>query len=184
MIAQTDSDGHFTLSKVTEGVHAIQAIQQKMGSSMRASSATVQVVAGKTANITIDIPIGGVSLTIDVRALPNNQVNAAQVFLFSGNVAASDGKQIMNLYFQGAAKRMKIWSGAPNPPPAFDELVPGAYSVCTIPITGDASDPIFRKRMQANIATLRVYCKPVVVEPSPASQAFVHEVPSMTPFPP
>ena len=78
---------------------------------------------------------------------------------------------------------MKIWLGSAFPPPEFDELMPGDYSVCTIPITGNIADPAFQQAIQANAQLLKVYCKQVKVTPSPNEQKTSHEVPSMEPLP-
>ena len=65
---------------------------------------------------------------------------------------------------------MKFWFGEGKPLPEFDELVPGDYSVCTIPITGDLSDTTFQQRMQEHLNALKVYCKAAKVLASPAKQ--------------
>ena len=78
---------------------------------------------------------------------------------------------------------MKLWLGAGLADPEFDELVPGDYSVCTIPITGKMEDQTFMRRLQENMQSLKVYCKSLKLTPAPLKQTFVHEVPSMTPLP-
>ncbi|CAN5906672.1 hypothetical protein BH11MYX3_BH11MYX3_12630 [soil metagenome] len=180
--AQTDDEGNFTLNKVGEGVHVLQAMQQQM-MSMKSSAATVTVVAGKESKVTIDIPVGTLSLTVTIKPLAGNKVDAAQVFLFAGMVAPANGKQLMDGMFQGGGQGMKFWLGGTMPMPKFEELVAGSYSACVIPITGSMQDPQLMQRIQENVATLKVYCKPVTIKPSPAEQAFAIEVPAMTPLP-
>jgi uncharacterized GH25 family protein len=180
--AQTDDDGNFTMARVPEGVHVLQAMQQQM-MSMKAATATVTVTAGKESKVTIDIPVGTLSLTVTVKPLANNKVDAAQVFLFSGLVAPANGKQLTDGFFQGGAQGMKFWLGGAMPMPKFDELVPGEYSVCIIPITGSLQDPTFMQRIQENVATLKVYCKPTKLTPAPTEQTVTSEVPAMTPLP-
>jgi hypothetical protein len=60
--------------------------------------------------------------------------------------------------------------------------VPGDYSVCTVPITGDLSDQTFQARIQEHMQELKVYCKQAKVLPSPTKQTFVAEVPAMVQF--
>lgn len=180
--AQTDDEGNFTLAQVSEGPHVLQAMQTQM-MSMKAATATVVVTAGRESRVTIDIPIGTISLTVTVKPLANNQVDAAQVFLFSGVVSFANGKQLTDGFLQGGAQGMKFWLGGTMPAPVFDELVPGTYSACTIPITGSMSDPTFMQRIQENMQTLKVYCKSLKVNPTPQGQTVVSEVPAMTPFP-
>ncbi len=181
--AQTAEDGTFTMAKVPEGTHVLQAMQQKM-MAMKGTSVTVQVTAGKETKVSIDIPSGQNVLAVTIKPLPNNVVNAAQVFVFKGTVAYSTGKQLVDAIFQGGDQNMKIWLGAGLPDPEFDELVPGDYSVCAIPITGKMDDPMFMQRLQENVQGLKVYCKAVKVTPAPLKQTVVHEVPAMTPLPP
>jgi len=179
---ETGADGTFTMPKVPEGTIIVAATQMQM-MAMKSTSQTVQVVAGQTTQVAIDIPVGSVTLVVQVQAIPGNQVNAAQVFLLAGTVNVTNSKQLIDGLFQGAMQGMKLWFGNPSTPPEFDDLVPGSYSVCTIPITGDMSDPTFQQRVQENMQTLAVYCKPVVVNASPAQQTFVDSVPAMTPLP-
>ncbi|MGE0402922.1 MAG: carboxypeptidase regulatory-like domain-containing protein [Kofleriaceae bacterium] len=179
---QTAEDGTFTMSRVPEGVIVLQAMQQQM-MAMKSASVTVTVVAGRQSKVTIDIPIGELTLNVTVKPLPNNQVDSAQVFLFRGMAAFKNGKEITDGFMQGSAQGMKFWLGNGSPMPSFDELVAGDYSVCTIPITGSLAEPTFQQRLQENVASLKVYCKAVKVTPTPAIQSFTHEVPAMTPLP-
>src|SRR5262249_34209027 len=51
--ARTDEAGRFTLTKVAEGPHVLQAMQQSSMTSMRTTSVTVNVTAGQEATVTI-----------------------------------------------------------------------------------------------------------------------------------
>ncbi len=180
--AQTDDDGNFTMAKVPEGAHVLQAMQQQM-MSMKTSSTTVTVAAGKESKVTIDIPVGMLSLLVTIKPLAGNKVDAAQVFLFAGLVAPANGKQLLDNMFQGGGNGMKFWLGGSMPMPKFDELVAGSYSACVIPITGSMQDPTFMQRIQENVASLKVYCKPITIKPAPTEQSMITEVPAMTPLP-
>ena len=182
-VAQTDADGNFTLAKVAEGTHVVSVMQQAgFGMSMKSTSATVQVVSGKDTKVTIDIPVGSITLAVQIKPLPNNQVDSAQVFLMHGIVAIKNAKEVNDAFLGGGVQGMKFWFGEGKPQPTFDELVPGDYSVCAIPITGDLNTPQFQQRLQEHLQDLKVYCKPAKVNPSPASQTFVAEVPAMVPL--
>jgi uncharacterized GH25 family protein len=181
--AQTEDDGTFTMKKVPEGTVTLQAMQQQM-MSLKSTSKTVVVTAGKESKVTIDIPVGQVTLTVNIKPIAGAKVDAAQVFLFAGTVTPANGKQLTDAFLAGGAQGMKFWFGADKPPAAFDELVPGEYSVCSIPITGDMNDPQFSMRIQENVATLKVYCRVTKVAASPIQQAFTQELPAMTPLPP
>jgi hypothetical protein len=180
-IAQTDDEGNFMFSRAPEGVHVLQVMQQQM-MSMKTTSANVTVVAGKEAKVVIDVPVGALSLTVAIKPLPNNQVDAAQVFLVSGAFTADNGKQLNEGLFQGGAKGMKFWLGG-GAMPKFDELVAGDYSVCVLPITGSLQDPTFMQRLQENAASVKVYCKKVKLQAAPNDQTVTVDVPAMTPLP-
>lgn len=180
--AQSDDEGVYTIMKVPEGEQVVQAMKTGM-MEMKTGTATTTVTAGKQSTVNIEIPVGEIALTVTIKALPNHNVDAAQVFLFAGMVAMSTGKQLTDAMFQGAAQGMKLWLGKALPMPEFTELVAGDYSMCTIPITGDLTDTKFGQRLQENIPTLKVYCKQIKVKPSPTKQSVVHELPSMSPLP-
>jgi protocatechuate 3,4-dioxygenase beta subunit len=179
---QTDDGGNFTLSKVTEGTHTLQAMQTKM-MAMKSTTVSVNVVAGVPTKVTIDIPVGQITLTVNIKALPNHKVDFAQVFLFNGMVAPQNAKQLTDSFFQGGAAGMKPWLGQGMPGPEFDELVPGDYSVCTIPVTGSITDVGLQQRLQEQMHLLKVYCKQVKVPATPVKQVIEHAVPSMDPLP-
>ncbi len=182
VMGKTDDTGTFTISKVPEGPVVVQAMVQKM-MAMKSAAATTTVVAGKQATANIEIPVGEITLTVELKPLPGHTVDSGQVFLFTGTVAAKDGKQLNESFFQGGAQGMKLWFGKGQPFPEFDELVAGTYSVCSIPITGDLTDTKFQGRLQQHMELLQLYCKQIKVTATPAKQTFVHELPSMTPLP-
>ncbi|MGN6106991.1 MAG: carboxypeptidase regulatory-like domain-containing protein [Kofleriaceae bacterium] len=180
--AQADAAGNFTLARVSEGVHVLQVMQTGL-MTMRSTSSTVQVVAGRDTKVTIDVPVGKNSLTVTVKPKAGAQVDAAQVFLFSGTIAPKNAKQLTDGMFKGGAQGMAFWFGGSLPMPVFKEVVPGDYSVCTIPITGNMQDPGFQQRLQQNLEALMVYCKPTKITETPTEQTLVHEVPAMVPLP-
>lgn len=178
-VIQADDTGSFTISKATEGPHVLSAMQQG-GMSLKSTSTTVTVTAGATANVAIDIPVGTISLTVNVK--PQGQVDAAQIFLFHGVVAASTAKDVQTSFLAGGVAGMKFWNAAM--PATFDELVAGDYSVCSVPITGSLSDPTFQQRLQEHMDLLKVYCKQVKLAPAPDKQSVTQELPAMVTLPP
>ena len=179
---RTAADGSYALAKVAEGAHVINALQQAM-MSMKSASVTVQVTAGQQATANIDIPVGDVTATVQVKPLAGNQVDAAQVFLFAGTVNLTTGRQLLDGVFQSSVQGTKFWLGAGKPAPEFAELVAGDYSICALPITGEMTYMQFQHRLQENLASLKVYCKAAHVTPSPPAQTFEIELPAMTPLP-
>lgn len=181
-IARTNDDGTFTLSKVSEGTHVLNAMEMK-GMSANSTSATVDVTAGQTANVAIDIPVGTITVTVTVKALAGAKLDAAQVFLLRGSVAVQTAKQLNDTFGSGGMAGMKFWFGDGKPQPTFDEVVPNEYSVCGIPITGNMMDPTFAQRLQEHVDLLKVYCKPLHVGASPVQQALELDLPAMAPLP-
>ena len=182
MFTQTDENGAFTLAKVPEGQHVISVMQTKM-MAMKAHAVTVDVVAGQETKVTIDIPVGTITLAVAIKGLNGAKVDAAQVFLFKGLVAVQTAKQLTDNFMGGQVQGMKIWLGGTFDPPEFDELIAGDYSVCTVPITGNVADPALQQQLQANMHLLKVYCRQVKIAPSPNQQKITHEVPAMDPIP-
>jgi protocatechuate 3,4-dioxygenase beta subunit len=183
-MAQTLDDGTFTLAKVAEGTHVVSAMQQSgMGMSLRSTSVTVQIVAGRPTKVDIDIPVGNITLAIHIKALAGAKVDAAQVFLMRGIAAFKNAQELTEGFFGGGVQGMKFWFGEGKPPPEFEELVAGTYSVCTIPITGSLADTTFQQRLQEHMDKLAVHCKQVKVAVGPTQQTVIHEVPGMSPLP-
>jgi hypothetical protein len=83
----------------------------------------------------------------------------------------------------GGAAGMLMWLGPISGFPTFEEIVPGLYSACVVPITGSIMDQQFIGRVFANLDKLEVVCKAVTVGPSPAKQETSVTVPAMKPLP-
>lgn len=180
-------DGKFVLDKVPEGPTAVQAMKQQMMSTFNASR-QVQVVAGRAADASIDIPAGEIALTVKVQPKPNETVNAAWLLLVRGGFAAANGKALMDAFLAvqgasgGGAAGAEIWLGGATFP-TFRELVAGSYTVCALPITGNIMDSQLNQRINANLDKLDVVCKGVEVKPSPVEQDFTLVTPAMKPLP-
>jgi len=181
-VARTGADGTFVMSKVSEGSHVLNAMQQTV-MSVKSTSLTVNVIAGQQATANIEVPIGEVTVAVQIKPRPGDKVDAAQVFLFAGTVNLATGRQLIDGVLQSSLQGTKFWLGADKPTPEFAELVAGDYSICALPITGELSDPQFQRRLQSNLALLKVYCKPAHVAAAPLAQSFAIDVPAMSPLP-
>lgn len=183
MFTTTDEAGTFTLAKVPEGPQVLAVMQTKL-MAFKSHSTEVAVVAGQETKVTIDIPVGTITLAVAIKGIAGVKIDAAQVFLFRGVVTATTAKQLTDSFMGGAAQGMKIWLGGTFPAPEFDEMVAGDYSVCTVPIAGNLADPAFQQQLQAAASTLKVYCRQVKITPTPDQQKITHEVPAMEPLQP
>src|SRR5690242_18550175 len=75
-MARTLPDGTFTFPKAVEGEHVLNAMQSGgIGMSLRSTSVTVSVSAGQMTTAAIDITAGNITLTVQVKAMPGNEVD-------------------------------------------------------------------------------------------------------------
>jgi len=192
---QAGQDGTFAIDRVPEGPTSISA-QMNKGMSMIGGSRQITVVAGQPTDGSLVLPAGDLTLNLEIKPKAGEVVNAAQAFLFRGTVAARTGEQIMDAFVAsggtkaedgettvavGGAAGMVIWLGSGTP--AFEELVPGNYSACVIPITGSIMDQQLMQRIFANLDKLEVFCQAVTIKPAPTTQSLTVTVPAMKPLP-
>lgn len=196
VFVQAGADGSFVFDRLPAGPTALSAMKTQGFGGGQGGSRTVAVVAGQQVDGTIVLPAGDLTLTVKIEPRPGATINLAQVFLFRGVVAAQNGEQIMDAYLAsggveggrgdttlavgGAAGRL-IWLG--GSPLSFTELLPGDYSACGIPITGNFMDEQLMARIFRNLDKLEVFCRPVTVRPSPATQETSLSMPSMVALP-
>jgi len=60
---------------------------------------------------------------------------------------------------QGLAR----WNGDATGPASFDRVVPGEYTVCTLPLAWNHDDRRMERVYRGDREALRVYCTPVRV---------------------
>jgi hypothetical protein len=181
---QAGPDGNYVIDRIAEGKHRLSAMQ--MGMMRMTSSDTTEVVVqkGQRATVNIDIPAGDLTVSIEIKPKQGATINAAQVFLFRGNVTAKNASDLMEAFTQGgaAASGMKFWTG--SGPVKFEELLPGKVTACSIPITGNLQDSRFMQRLQEKSEHLAVYCMGIELPPNPKEQSYPQELPAMSPLPP
>lgn len=179
--AITTDDGLFTISRLPVGTVVLRVMPPRPMS--RNHQHTVQVEAGKATEVVIEIPTGTLTLAVAVTPKPGHDVAGAMLYLFSGTVTADTYAQVTTLMMsqgQGNAR----WLGKPDQPAAFERLVPGDYSVCAMPLAWSPDDQKQMKRVHyGDRESVKVYCTPIRVTPSPAHQSVTVEVPSMLPLP-
>jgi protocatechuate 3,4-dioxygenase beta subunit len=182
---QVGGGGAYAMPRLAAGKYKITAMIPS-GGGLGATSASrqVSVAAGKTTTLDIELTLGDITLQVLVSGEGDATIDAAQVFLFDAGVTYANGAEL-NAGFMGGGddqdQRMGFQLG--DKAAEFAQLEPGKYSVCIIPINGDMNDPKFMQRLQRNVATLPVHCKPVTVAASPETQTFETKVPPMPPLP-
>lgn len=193
---QAGADGSFVIDKVAEGPTGLSAMKNGM-MSMSGGARTVTVIAGQRVDGSIDLPAGNTSLTVEISPKPGARVNAAQVFLFYGAVAITNGQELMDVFtasrgvesslgttemaMSGAAG-MLFWLGGAQQP-TFKELIPATYSACVIPVTGSIMDQQLMQRIMRNLDKLEVICQTTTVAAAPAEQRIAVAVPTMRELP-
>jgi hypothetical protein len=181
VVVASGADGAFVIDKLPEGEHRLSANRME-NFQMSSTSRDITVVAGQRTEVVLDIPVGSVTLTVEVRGKGGVKIDAAQVFLFRGSVAIRNAEDVTDRFLSGDAAGMGFWFGN-DTWPSFPKLVPGDYSVCTLPINGSLADPAFQQRLQDNLDKLQVHCDAKTVAASPTEQRHIATVPKMTPLP-
>ena len=110
------------------------------------------------------------------------KIDAAQIFVFAGTVAAKNGAELVDVYAKASGASMQFyWFGTAFP--KFPQLRAGAHSICTMPIAGDMMDQEASAKVNAHAGELDVYCQVHEIAATPKQQTFTHTVPPMKPLP-
>jgi hypothetical protein len=67
-------------------------------------------------------------------------------------------------------------------PVTFEDVEPGAYTACVIPIPGDINSPADMRLVQESLDKLIVKCEPAKIAESPQAQELRIEVPPPPPL--
>lgn len=182
IMVTTARDGRYQIDRLAVGEYKVTAMRGAgMGATMAAARARVD--AGKRSEVDIEIAVGDVTLVVDVKPRGDGKIDLAQVFLFTGKVGATNGKQV-NEAFLAASETggAKVQNAVGGNPARFTEVSPGEHSLCIVPVTGDVGDPQFVKRLGEQAEKLKVYCEPRAVAASPKEQTHSATVPQMEPL--
>lgn len=185
LIVQAGEDGTFMFERLPEGSHRINATLAGDGvGSTKMAGADVQVVAGERASVDIAIEVGDINLEVVIAGVDGAQIDAAQVFLFKGKVAPTNGKEVGEVFTKmSQSGNAMIGMSLGGKPAVLAGVAPAEHSVCVLPINGDLNDPDFAMRLQKNAQHLAVHCESKVVAPSPVKQSHTAVVPPMNPLP-
>lgn len=182
IIVRAGMDGRYVIERAPAGSYNV-LLQVGAGVGAKTGSTGATVEPGATVTADIDIPIGEVTLTVTLAGKDGAEVSTGQLFLFEGEVVAANGKQLTETFTAraGSASMMKLVTG--GAPAVFADLVPGAYTLCVVPLAGDLDDPSFMQRVQAHASALRVDCLPAPIAASPTAQSLTATVAPMDPLP-
>ncbi len=184
IVVHAGDDGSYNIEKIQAGQLRITAAQMA-GAGLGARSEGVVVTArpGEKVQVDIDIPVGSVKLTIDVKGQGGAKIDAAQVLLLVGKVQIESASELNKAAMAaGGSISQTFWMAAK--PAVFTKVIPAEYSLCVIPINGDMNDPAFVMRLRKYTASLKVICSPLTIPAQPESQRQQVTVPPMQPLPP
>ncbi len=176
--ALTSDDGAFVLARVPIGPVTLRVrLPFEM---LRAHQRTVLVEADRATRVTIDLPAGGARLSVSVSAAAGD-IAGALLHLFPGTVTFTDYAQLSARLFPDAYG-LATWDGDANRPARFEDVAPGDYTLCAIPLAWSPHDQARMKQLREHRAAVKVYGTPVRVLDAPAEQALTIELPAKAPL--
>jgi protocatechuate 3,4-dioxygenase beta subunit len=184
IVVNADENGQYQINKLPAGRHRLAANLVNIGGlGANSSSTIVEVIGNQKIKVDIDIPLGDVSLSVDVIGENEAKISAAQVILIKGIHAATNVAEFNKIALSNVGSIMtSFWM--PGRKASFSKVVPDEYTLCIIPLSGDMSDPAFLQKLQKHANMLAVHCSPQTIAGSPSEQSLSKTVPPMNPFPP
>ncbi len=164
--AAVNADGEFVMSRLPAGPVSLR-IQVYADHVDGHHPATVEVEAGKHTAVTLEVPAGTIKLSVIMTR--TSEVAGAWVYLFNGTVEFQNYAELWAQFLAPAMQGRTFWKGDASHP-AFERLVPGDFTVCTVPLEGDPHDQELMRRVHADRASVNVHCTPVRVVAVPEDQ--------------
>ena len=158
-------DGHYRFDRLSPDDYTIAAGESDNQLDQRISTRFVHVGEG-AASLDIDLPSGTASCRVRLTA-PGREVVNAQVYLASGTLIARAAGDIEQSLLQRPDGTVNIGHIVHNGSVTFDQLASGAYTLCTVALHGDLSDPVVAQRIRDGAASLPVTCQALQLTPSP-----------------
>ncbi|MEM9488994.1 MAG: carboxypeptidase-like regulatory domain-containing protein, partial [Myxococcota bacterium] len=94
IMVQTGQDGTYVFERLPEGPHRLTANLMKGFTAATSSGADAEVIGGQQVRADIAIDVGDIAVEVTIEGKDGAEVNSAQVFLFKGQVNASNGKEV------------------------------------------------------------------------------------------
>jgi protocatechuate 3,4-dioxygenase beta subunit len=156
----TGEDGRFVISKVPEGMVDLHISVPSDASHSYAYK--VDVTANAMRVFDVELPSGSVTLEVTFSAMGRDWAVAAEVYLFGGKVAFDTRRQLLANVSPRNVPRRRVWSAAEVGAFQFEDLVPGEYSVCVVPLR-KALDSEHLSYLEDHGDEIGVHCTPVTV---------------------
>lgn len=164
--AAVNADGEFAMSRLPAGPVSLR-IQVYADQIEGRHQTTVEVEAGTQTAVTLEVPAGTIKLSVIMTRTA--EVAGAWVYLFSGTVEFQNYAELWAQFLAPAMQGRTFWRGDETQA-AFERLVPGDYTVCTVPLEGDPHDQGIMQRVHGDRASVNVHCIPVRVVAAPDEQ--------------
>ena len=173
-------DGRFDFDMLAAGAYRVSALIGEGGrrpKNMFSNSASVE--EGRESYVDIDVAAGSLVLAIDVRTDDGAAVPAASIVVLSGGNGDATMDGLRNRFMTApdgpASLHLRDWRGSPSSPFLIEELSPGPYAICAVPIPADPARPIEIERALEDGGRLPARC---VVRKLDASMEVLLSVPA------
>jgi uncharacterized GH25 family protein len=181
-MVQSGEDGSYRYDKLSPDTYRVTAMRRAgmLGASMHSKVVTVE--AETTARVDLEVPASGISVVMAAKPPAGVTLSTAQLFLVSGTFRAPNAEVFTERFGElgaGATHQGFMMKGKPH---TFENVEPGSYSACAIPIPGDLNSPADMLKVQENLDKLLVACQPVTIAASPTAQEIAVEVPAPPPI--
>jgi hypothetical protein len=176
-IVTAGADGTYRFDKLAPDTYLVSAMRSAGFTKTSLQTKMVTITTGETAHADIDLPSAGVTVHIQVAGPPN-----AQLILMSGTVNAVTAEQLYDVYAERGAGTFHSGFAVKGAPVTFDNLEPGVYTLCGVPIPGDFNNPSDMVKLQTQIDKLIVRCFPENIPASPAEQQLSVTLPPAPPL--
>lgn len=181
-IVQSGEDGTYRYDKLAPDTYRVTAVQRggPMGGAMHSKVVTVE--AEKTVHLDLEVPASGVKVTMKVKPPEGVTLTTAQVFLVSGSFTAPTADVFNEKFGELGPGSTHQGFMLKAEPVKFENVEPGPYSACAIPIPGDINSPADMMKLRDSPEKLLVACQPVTIAKDPAEQEVTVTVPAPPPL--
>lgn len=162
-------DGTYRFDRLAPDTYKVSATLGMPMSGMKFYSKQIEVPAGKT--MTIDLAVEPGTVTVDVTLKPKTgTLGVANVYLAAGNISATTGNEL-GLKMAAAPPGSSQWVIVRRGEPArFTEVVPGNYSVCSIPYPAEVKGMAAMTYADRHGDSLLAFCRQVTIGAAPETQ--------------
>ncbi len=163
------ADGAYRYDRLAPDTYKVSAMLGMPMIGMKFYAKQIDVPPG--GNVTVDLAVEPGAIGVDIVALPKTgKLGAGVVWLATGTVTATTASELqlkLAANGPGAYQLMIIRSGEPA---HFSEVAPGTYSACVVPYPAEVKGMAAIGYGERHSDSLMAYCKPFVINATPATQ--------------